>query len=107
MPIREIIALLYRSRPDLNLSIELHPRTYDLPIHDPAWLAFFPDLQPSAIAFVDDFADRCERLYNQEDGNHPRPEVIEAIPWVERDLAWIAESTRNLREIVAQVTGET
>ena len=31
------------ANPAITLSIELHPRTYDLPIFDRKWLAYFPD----------------------------------------------------------------
>ena len=44
MPITEILARLKEANPGLNLSIDLHPRTDDLPIFDRAWLAHFPDL---------------------------------------------------------------
>ena len=60
------------------LSIELHPRTYDLPIYDPAWLAFFPGLRPESLAAVVRLAATCERRF--ADGSLARPEVVEADP---------------------------
>ncbi len=46
LPMTDLLAMLHRANPNLTLSIELHPRTYDLPIFDPAWLAFFPEPPP-------------------------------------------------------------
>ena len=42
LPLPEMLAILVAANPDLALSIELHPRTYDLPIFDREWLGFFP-----------------------------------------------------------------
>jgi hypothetical protein len=93
-----MLAPLINARADLALSIELHPRTYDLPIHDPTWLAFFPVLGPEALSAVVQLADRCEARY--ADGSLPRPEEIEAIPWADRDLDWLASSLGYLRAVI-------
>jgi hypothetical protein len=85
-------------RPTLALSIELHPRTYDLPIYDPRWLAFFPGLKPASLAAVVRLAAACERRFAE--GSLPRPEVVEAIPWASRDLDWLARSLGYLRSVV-------
>jgi sugar phosphate isomerase/epimerase len=98
VPIADILGLLNSADPALNLSIELHPRTYDLPIFDPSWLAFFPDLKPSALAATVALAAACERRY--ADGSLPRVEDVEAIPWDQRDLDWLARSVGYLRPIV-------
>ena len=103
MPIREIVALLSRANPALNLSIELHPRTYDLPTLDPTWLAHFPELTPEGLATIEAYADRCEALYRDKEGERPRPEVVEAIPWAERALPWIESSRDFLRAVVAGI----
>ena len=71
LPIPDMLAPLLNARADLALSIELHPRTYDLPIHDPTWLAFFPALRPESLAAVVRLADRCEARY--ADGSLPGP----------------------------------
>lgn len=97
LPIGDLLAILHRANPDLNLSIELHPRTYDLPIFDPGWLGFFPALRPEALAAVVRLAVLCERRY--ADGTLERPEVVEAIPWAERDLAWLDRSVRYLSSL--------
>ena len=83
------------------LSIELHPRTYDLPIYDPSWLAFFPDLRPESLAAVVRLAASCERRFAE--GSLARPEVVEAVPWADRDLDWLASSLGYLRAIVAML----
>jgi 3-oxoisoapionate decarboxylase len=98
LPIPDMLAPLIHARADLALSIELHPRTYDLPIHDPTWLAFFPALGPEALAAVVRLADLCEARF--ADGSLPRPEEIEAIPWADRDLDWLASSLGYLRAII-------
>ena len=98
LPIPDILSALLRARPDLAMSIELHPRTYDLPIYDPRWLAFFPELRPDSLAAVFRLAAECERRYAE--GSLERPEVIEAIPWAERDLDWLARSLGYLRSVV-------
>jgi sugar phosphate isomerase/epimerase len=98
LPMPELLAPLLRANPGLALSIELHPRTYDLPIYDPSWLAFFPELRPDSLAAVVGLAAACERRY--ADGTLERPEAIEAIPWADRDLDWLARSLRYLRTVV-------
>ena len=42
LPMPDILAAVIRHNPSITLSIELHPRTYDLPIYDRKWLAYFP-----------------------------------------------------------------
>lgn len=98
LPIPDLLAALAQTRPRPNLSIELHPRIYDLPIFDPSWLAFFPKLRAESLAAVVKLAWECERGYGA--GSLTRPEVIEAIPWSERDLDWVARSVGYLRPVV-------
>jgi sugar phosphate isomerase/epimerase len=98
MPMPDLLAILHRANPGLLLSIELHPRTYDLPIFDPTWLAFFPDLQPQSLAAIVRLAASCERRFAE--GSLARPEVVEAISWPDRDLDWLASSLGYLRAIV-------
>ena len=43
LPLPDILAAVIRHNPSITLSIELHPRTYDLPIYDRKWLAYFPE----------------------------------------------------------------
>ena len=59
----DVLSPLIHANPDLALSIELHPRTYDLPIYDKSWLAFFPDLPPESLAAVIRLAALCERRF--------------------------------------------
>ena len=98
LPIPDLIRPLLAANPHLALSIELHPRTYDLPIYDRSWLAFFPALRPESLTSVVRLAALCEKRY--ADGSLERPEAIEAIPWPERDLDWLARSSGYLRTIV-------
>jgi sugar phosphate isomerase/epimerase len=102
LPMPDLLAPLLRSRSDLTLSIELHPRTYDLPIYDRNWLAFFPGLRPESLAAVVRLAATCEARYAA--GALARPEAIEAIPWLERDLDWLASSLGYLWKAVALLT---
>lgn len=103
LPIPDMLRPLARNRPELNLSIELHPRTYDLPIFDPTWLAHFPELRAESLAAVVRLAWQCERRFVA--GTLARPEVIEAIPWPDRDLDWLARSVGYLRPIVELLRG--
>ncbi len=98
LPFPDILAPLAKARPELNLSIEMHPRTYDLPIFDRSWLAHFPDLRPASLAAVVAIAWECETGYQQ--GKLARPEAVEAIPWADRELDWIARSVGYLRPVV-------
>jgi sugar phosphate isomerase/epimerase len=97
LPIPDLLALLIQANPHLHLTIELHPRTYDLPIFDRKWLAFFPSLTPDALASVVRLATLCEEQYAQ--GTLPRPEAVERIPWASRDLDWLASSLGYLRSV--------
>lgn len=96
IPIPAMLDLLHRHTPDLNLSIELHPRTYDLPIFDPTWLAWFPSLEPASLATVVQLAVTCERRF--ADGSMPHPTEVEALPWPDRAEAWITRSATFLRD---------
>lgn len=98
IPMPDILSALIHANPQLNLSIELHPRTYDLPIFDKIWLSYFPDLRPEALAGIVGLAERCHRRFIE--GTLVRPEVVEAIAWVDRDLDWIASSLGYLRTVV-------
>jgi sugar phosphate isomerase/epimerase len=98
LPIPDILAAILCVRPEIALSIELHPRIYDLPIYDPRWLAWFPDLRPDSLAAVVRLAAECERRY--ADGSMARPEEVEAVPWESRDLDWLASSLGYLRSVV-------
>lgn len=99
LPMTDMLAILIQNNPQLMLSIELHPRTYDLPIYDRKWLAYFPDLKAQSLASVVRLAALCEARY--ADGSLPRPEAIEEIPWAHRDLDWLASSLGYLRSVVS------
>jgi sugar phosphate isomerase/epimerase len=103
LPIREILAEPVRLNPGLALSVELHPRTYDLPIFDPVWLGFFPALRPGSLAAVVRLAALCERRYAE--GSLTRPAEIEAIPWSLRDLNWLAKSLCYLKAAFGESPG--
>ena len=97
LPMQEMLSSLIRVRPDLPLTIELHPRVYDLPIFDREWLSYFPNLLPSSLAAVVRLAALCESRYAE--GTLPRPETVEEIPWARRDLDWLARSLIFLRSM--------
>jgi sugar phosphate isomerase/epimerase len=103
LPLPDILAVLYAANPAIALSIELHPRTYDLPIFDRKWLSYFPELRPDSLAAVVRLAVQCESRYTE--GTLPRPEVVEAIPWADRDLDWLASSLGYLRSVVRTIAG--
>jgi hypothetical protein len=93
----DLLAPLLLANPELRLSIELHPRTYDLPIRDPSWLAFFQSVNPDSLAAVVRLAEACEERFAS--GFDDRPEVVEAIPWPEREPGWLASSLGYLRSV--------
>jgi sugar phosphate isomerase/epimerase len=105
LPIPDMLAAVLCVRPDIALSIELHPRIYDLPIYDPRWLSFFLDLRPESLAGVVRLAAECERRYAER--SLERPEVIEAISWAARDLDWLASSLGYLRSVVPTLIEST
>jgi sugar phosphate isomerase/epimerase len=99
LPMPDLIAPLVRANPALNLSIELHPRTYDLPIHDPTWLAFFPGPRDdAALAPVVRVAHWCDERFRS--GALDPPDEVEAVAWEGRDLDWLASSLGYLRSVV-------
>jgi sugar phosphate isomerase/epimerase len=102
VPMPDVLAPVLRFNPHLNLSIELHPRTYDLPIYDRGWLSFFPELRPESLAAVVRLAALCEHRYTE--GSLLSLEAVEAIPWAERDLDWLASSLGYLRRAVEMIT---
>ena len=103
LPLPDILATLIHYAPSVTFSIELHPRIYDLPIYDRKWLAHFPALRPESLAAVVGLAAQAEKRFT--DGTLPRPETIEAIPWAERDLDWLASSLGFLRSVVPTLAG--
>ena len=78
LPMPDMLAPLIRGNPQLPLTIELHPRTYDLPIFDSKWLAYFPGLRPDSLAAVVRLAALCETRY--ADGTLPHLKDVEEIP---------------------------
>ncbi len=103
LPLPDILAPVIRANPAIALSIELHPRTYDLPIFDRRWLAYFPTLAPHSLAAVVRLAALCESRYAA--GSLRRPEVVEEVPWANRDLDWLASSLGYLRSVVPTLAG--
>ena len=101
LPMPDLLAPLLRAKPDLSLTIELHPRTYDLPTGDPTWLAHFPDAQRGSLPAVLRLADLCEARYAT--GFLDRPGDVESVPWADRDLDWLARSVGYLRSVVPVV----
>jgi sugar phosphate isomerase/epimerase len=99
LPMPDLLAVLIQAQPGIRLSIELHPRTYDLPIYDRKWLAYFPDLTPASLAAVVRLAAQCEVEYAR--GTLPTPAEVESVPWEERDLEWLASSLGYLRSVVS------
>jgi sugar phosphate isomerase/epimerase len=98
LPMPDLLSTLLRANPGLNLSIELHPRTYDLPVNDPTWLAYFPELRSESLAAVARLAELSEARFST--GFFERPEEVEAVPWDGRDLDWLASSLGYLRSVV-------
>lgn len=98
LPIADILDIVRRCQPEVNLTIELHPQIYDLPIYDRSWMAHFSEVSKESLAAVIRLTAECERRYHL--GQLERPEVVEAIPWDQRDLEGLARSVGYLRPIV-------
>jgi sugar phosphate isomerase/epimerase len=98
LPMPDLIMPLARANRALNLSIELHPRIYDLPIFDADWLSHFPNLRAADLASIVHLATICERRF--KDGTLARPDLVEAIPWEDRDLDWLGRSVGYLRPVI-------
>jgi sugar phosphate isomerase/epimerase len=103
LPLPDILAAVISQNPAIALSIELHPRTYDLPIYDRKWLAYFPGLRPESLAAVVRLAALAEKRY--ADGSLAPPEPVEKTPWPQRDLDWLASSLGYLRSVVPTLEG--
>lgn len=95
LPMPDLLAPLLRANPNLNFSVELHPRTYDLPILDPTWLAHFPHNNLPAVL---ELAAKAELKY--ANGTLATPEFVEAIPWPERDFEGLAQSLGYLKKLL-------
>ncbi len=102
LPFPDILAHLLEHRPEVPLTIELHPRTYDLPIYDRKWLSYFPGLRPDSLASVVRLATLCEEQYQR--ATLSRPDELEATPWADRELDWLARSTGYLKSVVASLS---
>ncbi|MFW6125361.1 MAG: sugar phosphate isomerase/epimerase family protein, partial [Pirellulales bacterium] len=61
VPLPEILRELARHNPNLNLSIEDHPRIYELRIFDRHWMASFAELPAAELGAVVGLAYRCGR----------------------------------------------
>jgi sugar phosphate isomerase/epimerase len=98
LPMSELIGIVHRSNPGVNLSIELHPGQIELPIYDRSWLGSFSGLRPEGLAAIVRLAALSEEGYRQ--GRLARPEAVDAIPWAERDLDGLARSVGYLRPLL-------
>jgi len=98
LPMPDLLAPLLRANPALDLTIEVHPRVYDLPIHDPSWLAFFPARKPEPPPALLRLTETCESRYAT--GYLDPPALVESVPWARRDLDWLALSLGYLRRVV-------
>lgn len=101
LPMTDMLAVLIQAHPQLPLTIELHPRTYDLPIFDRKWLSYFPELRPESLAAVVQLAARCEAGF--ADGSLPRVPAVEEQAWAHRDLDWLASSVGYLRSVAGML----
>ena len=64
----------------------------------PSWLAYFPALHSDSLPRSTRLAELCEERYAS--GFLERPEAVEAVPWADRDLDWLALSLGYLRRVV-------
>ncbi len=91
LPLPDILAAVIRHNPSITFSIELHPRTYDLPIYDRKWLAWFPGLRPESLAAVVRLAALAEKRY--ADGSLARPRSSRPSPGPSAtSIGWPARS---------------
>src|SRR3990172_3076854 len=101
VPIEEILRAVARHNPELTLSIEDHPRIYDLPVFDAEWLAHFPELKPIELARVVRIAQRCSEEIAQ--GRLVAPHAEEAVPWESRCLDRLRVSAGYLQDLAGAI----
>ena len=63
----------------------------------------FPRACAESLAAVVRLAALAEKRY--ADGSLTRPEAVEAVPWADRDLDWLASSLGFLRSVVPTLAG--
>lgn len=96
IPFPEILAILGRTVPELNLSIEDHGNIQTMPIYDRQWLSSYPDLTPFDLAGLIRLAHEGDRRIASKE--IPSPYAAEATPWPERTYRQIDESAIYLKE---------
>lgn len=101
VPLDEILHAVARYKSDLTLSIEDHPRIYELPIFDADWLAHFPQLQASELARVVRIAHHCSQEIAQSRLVDPQTE--EAVPWEARYLDRLRLSAAYLQDLAEAI----
>ena len=106
LPLPDILAIFFAANPSIALSIELHPRTYDLPIFDRKWLGYFPKLRPESLAAVVRLAAQRRKAATPMDRSQgPRSSRPFPGPTV-TSTGWPAHS-EYLRSVVRTIAGKS
>ncbi|HUX88175.1 MAG TPA: hypothetical protein VMW65_14325, partial [Chloroflexota bacterium] len=96
-----ILPILGTYAPDLSLSIEDEPPVRELPIFEPKFLTWHPDLTPVELAELVRVAHQCQTRIDR--GDIPEPYHYEAVGWLAEGETRITESCTYLREVLGKV----
>jgi sugar phosphate isomerase/epimerase len=94
----ELLPIVGKSNPRLNLSIEDHKGLMGVQIFDPAWRAGLPDLTADELAKVVQLAWICEKRISS--GALMAPATYEAIPFSEQRDDRLKASVAYLRDVI-------
>jgi hypothetical protein len=87
---------------EVNLSIEDHGGSFDIPIFDSTFLSKFPDLTVLEMSRLLKLADKSKKMLNAgEIAIMPRPE------WHKHCEGRMKNGVRNIKAIVTKVSGES
>lgn len=95
----DILGVLAPYVPNLTLFIEDEPPIRDLPIFDPAFLAYHPDLAPAELAELVHLTCVCHEQIAR--GEFAEPREYESHLWQAQGSARLEASAAHLREVVA------
>lgn len=93
-----VLEILIRHDPELPISIEDHKWLFDIDVFTPEWHAQQPDLSREEFAEVIRLARECEVRIQQ--GEIPKPDSYEAIPFLEQMDARLCGGRDYLTNII-------
>jgi sugar phosphate isomerase/epimerase len=99
---KKVLKLLATMDREVNLSLEDHGGSFDIPIFDPTFLSKFPDLTVLEISHLLKLADKSRKMLDTgEIAIMPRPE------WHKHCEGRMKNGIRNIKAIVTKVSGKS